>query len=681
MNTQPMITTLHLTRKAIIYIRQSTPHQVISHQESLRLQYALKQRALSLGWNEKNIEIIDADLGLSGKAIRHRKGFKDMLSKVTLGEVGIIFSWEVMRLCRNCSDWYPLLDICSYKKCLIADTDGIYDPGTPNGRLLLGIKGQLSELELHVLRNRMTAGLLNKAQRGELALTLPGGLIRDKQGLVHKDPHQGVQKSLDMVFSNFLRLRSASKVLHYFNTQDLRIPRRNQFGDVIWKKPTISAILSILKNPAYAGAFVYGKTQTIRQEVTGEKTSVRRLPMDQWKIVVKDKYPPYIKWETFEKIQAMLKDNYAEYDRNKSRGVPKEGAALLHGIIYCGECGHKMVVQYKNGTRYLCNYLRQQYRVPVCQYIPASPVDTKVVGAFFEALSVAEIDAYAQALEKQKQIEQEQDLAHQQQLQRLRYQATLAQRQFDKVDPDNRLVAAELERRWENALSALKEAEESYEQRKKDRHVPHLPLELEKVFKSIGQKLPEIWNTSILSTSIKKALLRSLIDKVIIHRSCSDQVRIRIVWKGGATTALMIQINVGSFAALSCAEQIEKLILQLESEGFSDEDIAQQLTDQGYRSPMREHFLPSTVKSIRLKHRVLKDHSQSHPRQIPGYLTVSQIAQRLQVPPSWIYDRIRKGCIQIGKDLKTNLYLFPNETATLALFHKLKRGRIKMVQF
>jgi hypothetical protein len=304
-----------------------------------------------------------------------------------------------------------------------------------------------------------------------------------------------------------------------------------------------------------------------------------------------------------------------------------------------------------------------------------------VVGDFFEALSVAEIDAYAQALEKQKQIEQEQDLAHQQQLQRLRYQATLAQRQFDKVDPDNRLVAAELERRWENALSALKEAEESYEQRKKDRHVPHLPLELEKVFKSIGQKLPEIWNTSILSTSIKKALLRSLIDKVIIHRSCKDQVRIRIVWKGGATTALMIQINVGSFAALSGAEQIEKLILQLESEGFSDENIAQQLTDQGYRSPMREHFLPSTVKSIRLKNRVLKDHSQSHPRQIPGYLTVPQVAQRLQVPPYWIYDRIRKGCIQIGKDPKTNLYLFPDETATLALFHKLKGGHIQKVQF
>jgi DNA invertase Pin-like site-specific DNA recombinase/uncharacterized membrane protein len=681
MNISQMITSLHLTRKAIIYIRQSTPHQVISHQESTRLQYALKQRALSLGWSERDIEIIDTDLGLSGKATQHREGFKDMLSMVTLGEVGIILSWEVMRLCRNCSDWYPLLDICGYKGCLIADTDGIYDPGTPNGRLLLGLKGQLSELELHTMRNRMTAGLVNKAQRGELALTLPVGLIRDKQGIVYKEPHQGVQKCLEMIFSNFLKLRSASKVLQHFNRQGLSIPRKNKFGDLVWKKPTVSAILSILKNPAYAGAFVYGKTKSVRPEGSYSKASIKRLPMDQWKIVVQDKYPAYISWEAFEKIQAMLKDNYAEYDRNKSRGVPKEGAALLHGVVYCGECGHKMVVQYKCSTRYLCNALRQRYHVPVCQYIPADPVDAKVVEAFFEALSPAQIDAYAQALEKQRQIEEQTDLAHQQQIQRLQYQATLAQRQFDQVDPDNRLVAVELEQRWENALRELKQAEECYEKRKKHHHIPHLPPKLEEAFKSIGQKLPEIWNTSFLSTSTKKALLRCLIDKVVIHRSCREQVQIRIVWKGGATTTMQIPITVGSFAELSSADQIEHLILRLESEGLSDEQVAQELTNQGFRSPMRDCFLPSTVKTIRLKHRVLKTPSQSHPRRISGYLTVSQIAQKIKVSVHWVYDRIHNGCIRISKDTKTGLYLFPDEVTTIELFHKLKEGQIEKVQF
>ena len=459
MTTSELVTPQHLARKAIIYIRQSTPHQVLSNQESLRLQYALKQRALEMGWQAEDIEIIDTDLGLTAASAQHREGFKELVSKVALGQVGIILSYEVTRLSRNCSDWYPLLDICSYKNCLIADRDGIYDPASVNGRFLLGLKGQLSEMELHTIRARMTAGLLNKAQRGELALRLPIGLVRDDDGTVRKDPNLEVQERIELVFSTFLRLKSAAKVLRFFNEHSLRIPRRDRFGDLAWKKPTIAAILSILKNPAYAGAFVYGRTRTTR-DASG-KTSQKRLPMDQWRICVKDKYPAYVSWETFEQIQAMLKDNYAEYDRNKTRGVPRPGSALLHGIVYCGECGHKMVVQYKGGTRYLCNYLRQQYRVPVCQNIPGDPIDAQVVEAFFQALSPIELDAYARALATQKAADEKVNRAHRQQLQRLRYQTELARRQFDRVDPDNRLVAAELERRWEAALRTLKQTEDT----------------------------------------------------------------------------------------------------------------------------------------------------------------------------------------------------------------------------
>jgi DNA invertase Pin-like site-specific DNA recombinase len=365
MHRSELVTPQHLARKAIIYIRQSSPHQVLSNQESLRLQYALEQRALSLGWRPEDIEIIDADLGLTGASAQHREGFKELVSQVTLGQVGIILSSEVTRLSRNCSDWYPLLDLCGYKNCLIADGDGVYDPATPNGRLLLGLKGQLSELELHTIRARMTAGLLNKAKRGELALKLPVGLVREDSGKVVKDPNREIQERIDLIFSTFLRLKSASKVLRFFNDHALLIPRRDRFGDLVWKKPTVAAIIDTLKNPAYAGAFVYGRTRTIRDP--SGKVTQKRLPMDQWRICVKDKYPTYIGWETFEKIQAMLRDNYAEYDRNKSRGVPRPGSALLHGILYCGECGHKMVVQYKGGTCYLCNCLHQQYGVPVCQ--------------------------------------------------------------------------------------------------------------------------------------------------------------------------------------------------------------------------------------------------------------------------------------------------------------------------
>ena len=265
MNTSELITPLHLARKAIIYVRQSSPHQVLSNQESLRLQYALKQRALSLGWRPEDIEIIDADLGLTGASVQHREGFKELVSKVTLSQAGIIFSSEVTRLSRNCSDWYPLLDLCGYKNCLIADYDGIYDPASPNGRLLLGLKGQISELELHTLRARLTAGLLNKAERGELALTLPVGLVRDASGLVRKDPNQEVQERLELVFSTFLQLKSASQVLRSFNKQEFGLPRYDRCGEVVWKKPRVAALLAILKNPAYAGAFVYGRTRTTRE--------------------------------------------------------------------------------------------------------------------------------------------------------------------------------------------------------------------------------------------------------------------------------------------------------------------------------------------------------------------------------------------------------------------------------
>lgn len=681
MNSSELVTPQHLARKAIIYIRQSSPHQMLSNQESLRLQYALEQRALNFGWRPEDIEIIDADLGLTGASAQHRQGFKEVVSRVTLGQVGIILSSEVTRLSRNCSDWYPLLDICGYRNCLIADGDGVYDPGTPNGRLLLGLKGQLSELELHTIRARMTAGLLNKAKRGDLALQLPVGLVRQDDETVVKDPNREVQQRLDLIFATFLQRKAATRVLRFFNDHQLLIPRRDRFGDLVWKKPSIARIISILKNPAYAGAFVYGRTRTTRDP--SGKATIKRLPMDQWRICVKDKYPAYVGWDTFEKIQAILQDNYAAYDRNKSRGVPRPGSALLHGIVYCGECGHKMVVQYKGGTRYLCNYLRQQYRVPVCQYIPGDPIDARVVEAFFQALSPIELDAYERALTTQKEADKKIELAHRQQLVRLRYQAELACRQFNRVDPDNRLVAAELEQRWEAALRALKQEKETCAQRQPTPEpLLSLPAELKEAFLAIGQKLPQIWHQEVLIRENKKALLRCLIDKVVIHRQVQDRVQTRIVWRGGDITTLEIPVPVGSFKDLSMAAEMEQIILNSSRQGKSDEEIAEYLTTLGHRSPMQtDHVLPNTVKCVRLKHGIFQKRSQSHPRRIDGYLTISQIARRLDISPHWVYDRINNGRIQVVKDPETRLYLFPDEPSTLELFRDLKNGNLKNLRF
>ncbi len=683
MNTSELITPQHLARKAIIYIRQSSPHQPISNQESLRLQYALQNRALALGWAALNIEVIDCDLGTTAASAEHREGFKELLTQVTLGKVGMILSFDVTRLSRNCSDWYPLLDVCGYRGCLIADRDSVYDPASPNGRLLLGLKGQLSELELHTIRARLTAGLLNKAERGDLALRLPAGLERDPTGVVYKDPNVELQTRLALVFSTFLTVRSATQVLRVFNAQGLTLPRRDRFGDVVWRQPTVPAILSILKHPAYAGAFTYGRTCTLRTGPGPQQVKQKVLPMEEWKIRVNDKYPAYISWPTYAQIRAMLKDNHAEYDRNKTRGTPRPGKALLHGVVYCGACGHKMVVQYKNGTRYLCNYLRQQYGGSVCQYLPADPVDDQVVELFFAALSPVELDAYSQAMQAEQHSAQQLDQAQRQQLERLRYQTTLAERQFNQADPDNRLVTAELERRWEAALQALKQSEAAYEKTQQgDTPMPTVSPELKAAFTAVGEKLPELWSGQTLSQTQKKALLRCLIDKVVVHRSPRDQIRTRIVWKGGDTTTVEVPIAVGSLAELSNGAELEQQVLALYRQGHNDQAIAQQLTAKGYRSPLTPtQVLPSTVQGIRLKHKLLANRSQSHPRRIPGYLTVPQLAQALALSVHWLYDRIHNGTITVARDQASGLYLFPDHPQTLRQFKQLKNGECQCLHF
>jgi hypothetical protein len=328
----------------------------------------------------------------------------------------------------------------------------------------------------------------------------------------------------------------------------------------------------------------------------------------------------------------------------------------------------------------MCNYLRQQYGVPVCQRIPTAPVDAYVIGAFFQALSPVELDVYARAVTAQADAVERVGRAHLQQLERLRYETALAQRQFNRVDPDNRLVAAELEKRWEATLSDLKQAEEAQALRQQTPvTLTALPPDLQAAFTAIGQKLPLIWPQ--LSHATQKALLRCLIDKVVIHRSARDCVQVRIVWKGGETSTQRIPIPVGSLAELSTGEEMKNIILDLSTQGQSDEDIAQQLTALGHRSPLRLLVLPSTVKTIRLKHGIFQKRSQSHPRHIEGVLTVTQLARAMDISPHWVYDRIHNGCIQVVKDADTGLYLFPDDPATLEMFTSLKQGNLHNLRF
>jgi DNA invertase Pin-like site-specific DNA recombinase len=671
----------HLARRAVIYIRQSTGHQVLSNVESRKMQIAMTEHARRLGWADDKIEVVEADTGRSAQSTAGRDGYKRLLSEVVLGEVGIIVSYESARLSRNCSDWYPLLDVCSCSHSLIADRDGTYDPSTANGRLLLGMKGILSEIELHTLRGRLIAGVQNKARRGDLALRLPAGLVRLEDGRVIKDPNLQIQGAINLIFRTFLELKSAAKVVRHFNQHGVRIPKHPPSQDIVWRQASIAGIVCALRNPAYAGAFVYGRTQLVRKP--GKNfPSQRRRDINDWSVIVKDRYDAYISWETFEQIQKILSDNYAEYDRNKSRGVPRNGEALLQGLAHCGECGHKMVVQYKKSTRYLCNYHRQKNQEPVCQYLPANPIDRYVVNAFFEALSPAELNLYEKALETRHSQRANVDAAQERELQRLRYEVELARRQYDRVDPDNRLVASELERRWEAALRDLRKAEEQIEQLRRDRDkvVPlRVPGEIRQAFESLGTSLPGVWSNDSLTRAQRKALLRCLIDKVVMSRKAErDLVHVRIVWRGGAWSECDIAIPVGSISELSRCSEMEALILELNDDGKDDDEIAATLTARGFRSPSSEVVLRSTVVQVRYRHGRMR-REVSAPRRPEGQLTLPEAADRLGVKSTKLQHLVRRGVLELERSPtgpSRRPYLVPDQPEVLEQLRKLCGGII-----
>jgi DNA invertase Pin-like site-specific DNA recombinase len=678
MPTSDLIQPRHLTRRAVIYVRQSSPHQVLTNTESQRLQYAMRQRACELGWHQHDVVVVDDDTGRTATTTAGRLGFQQLTAQVALGEIGVIVAYEATRLARNCTHWYQLLDLCGHAGCLIADRDGVYDPSTVNGRLLLGLKGAISELEMHTLRGRLIAGILSKAGRGELALTLPTGLVRHDDGVVEKHADQEVRERIGLVFQTLLELKSLARVVRQFRDQRLTIPRRDRHGAIQWKRPTIASLGSMVKNPAYAGAFVYGRSRSTRGENTG-KMQQRLLPPDQWRIVVHDRYPAYVSWEVFQKIQQMLRDNHAEYGRNKTRGVPRDGQALLHGIIYCGECGHKLCVQYKGGTQYLCNHLRQQHGEPVCQRLPATPIDQQAVQWFMETLAPAAINLSAQTLAGVDARRTTLLAARRQQLQRLRHTANRAEQQYQQVDPANRLIAAELERRWEAALRECREAEAQFAHDEQHTPVWAIPADLLEALHNVGPRLPELWEQGLFSSAQKKSLLRSLLDKVVVHRlggRRGDHIRVRAVWRGGAATTLDLRVSVGRLADCTGAAEMETTILRLARQGRNDTEIAATLTSQGHRSPHGTIVLPSTVKTVRLRHRLFHRESQSHPRRIKGYLTIPQLAEKLNISRHWISDRIHNGTIDVAKDTASGCYLFPDNLETLRQFRRLLEGKI-----
>lgn len=674
MTTSEHIQPDHLRRQAVVYPRQSSPQQVLNHQESLRLQYALAERARAFGWDASSVQIIDADLGITGSRSAGRPGFQELVARVNLGQVGIIFAYDVTRLARNCTDWYQLLDLCGYRRCLVGDQEAVYDPATPNGRLILGLKGLIAELELHTIKTRLHAGLINKASRGELALSLPVGLVRDLSGRVVQHPDQEVRERIAFVFATFLRVKSIHGVVREMVAARLLLPRRERGRDdgaIVWRRPTAAAISSMLRNPAYAGTFVYGRTRFLPR-VPGGPPRKHPLPPEEWQFMVPDKYPAYIDRDTFATIQAMLRDNYQEYSHRRSRGVARSGTALLQGLAYCGHCGRKMTVQYHAAPRYLCSGHKEQGGGPECQRVPIPTVDAWVVRSFWEALAPAELDRYdaaVAALEDQRlQLRRARDL----QLKRLRYEAGLAEKQYRLVDPENRLVAAELERRWEQALQALRRAEE--EARAPEPTIEPLTDELRQQLDEVRPTLRQMWDEGALSNVRKKELLRTLIDKVVLQRPDGDRCEARIIWKGGDWTTAVLELPVVTYAEMANGEQLVREVLRRSRAGQSDEQIAAEMTAAGYHAPLKRCLSVDSVVRIRHQHGVYSRKTEFLRHGLAGWITLGRAVERLGEHKSWAYYLIRKRRLLIDRDPEIGLYLVRDDERVLKELKELLRG-------
>jgi DNA invertase Pin-like site-specific DNA recombinase len=670
----------HLERKAVIYIRQSTTKQVRTNTESQRNQRALVERAQALGWTKERIVVLDADLGQSGTSTTGRDDFTTLTADVALGHVGIIFGWEVSRLARNNADWYHLLDLASVVGTLIADIEGVYDPRSYNDRLLLGLKGTMSEAELHMMRQRLDAGRLSKVERGDYVQHLPTGLVRTADGRVELDPDEQVRRCIALVFSTFAELGSGMKTLRYLKEHQILLPRHQtsglRKGELLWKKPTESIIIEILRNPAYAGAFVYGRrpTDPLLRKPGRRGSGVVRKPMEEWVTIQHGVYPAYISWEQYLRNQARLADNAATMNakyaaQREARGAPRAGDALLQGMMYCGACGHRMRVAYKPAIRYHCDGLKRHYADSACMSLDGSSIEEVVVQAFFEALLPSQLDALEALLKQRQQQEEKLKQYWRDQVSRATYEAHLARRRYEAVDPDNRLVAASLERRWEEQLVSLRQAEEDAERFEHRTPGPSLTAEMRQQLEHIGPAFPDLWASGKISNEHKKRLLRSLISRVIATRLAPDRIEIKMVWISGHFSLAQVIPPVHRQADVSNYDELVERIDELTRQGLTDPQIAEKLTQEGFHTARKLAVGEGTIHKLRLRHgQVSLLHQHRRVAMVGDHWTIPGLTRELGVGHKWLYQQIYQGKLKepdIERLTGYRVYLIRNDPVLL----------------
>ena len=645
----------HLQRDAYLYVRQSSLRQVLENTESGKRQYALRDRAVALGWPIERIHTIDSDLGISGAHADNRDGFQHLVSEVALRHAGIILGLEVSRLARNNADWHRLLELAALTQTLILAEDGVYDPAHFNDRLLLGLKGTMSEAELHVLKARLLGGQRNKARRGELEMGLPIGLVYSAAGAVVLDPDQQIQQTLRMLFNTFREVHSASAVVRRFAREGIGFPRRVHCGigkgDVLWGTLEHSRAIQILHNPRYAGAYVYGRTRAVLTADLRSKTQ-RKVAREDWPVVIQDAHPGYLTWAEYERNQATLQQNRAAFNPNGRGRSVREGPALLQGRVLCGLCGERMQVRYEQ----LCNRLAPYYicqravvrrGARMCQSIQGIAIDAAISTLLLQSVALATLEvALAVQDEIAGRIEQA-DALRRSQLERARYEAELARRRYLKVDPDNRLVADTLEADWNDRLRRLDALQQQHEQHR-NADAALLNDEARARIRAIAADFPRVWADPLTASSERKRMIALLIEDVTLVKA--EHIKIHVRFRGGQTTTLTAERPTPMARVRKTKpEVIDALDALLDT--CTDVEAARQLNARGHRTWQQRLFTNKTVALVRRTYGLKSCHDRLLEK---GYRGGADIAKELGVSETFIHTLGRRGllsrCLYGGAD-------------------------------
>ena len=636
----------HIARDAFLYVRQSSLRQVFENTESTQRQYALRDRAVALGWPIERVHVIDSDLGRSGASADNRDGFQHLVTEVAMGHAGIVLGLEVSRLARNNADWHRLIELAALSHTLILDEDGIYDPAHFNDRLLLGLKGTMSEAELHVLKARLQGGIRNKARRGELEVPLPIGLAYGADGSVVLDPDTQIQGTVRLLFETFRQTGSASAVVRRFRREGLLFPRRIRRGigkgDLLWGPLDQSRAVQLLHNPRYAGAFVFGRT-CIRH-TAALKTTTLKLAREHWQVLIRDAHAGYISWEEFERTQATLKQNAGGFGEAARGSMPREGVGLLQGRVLCGRCGARMRVRYQEVDRhlepyYLCTEEVVRRAGKLCQSIRGRPIDEAISTALLETVAPAAIEvALAVQEEIASRIEQA-DALRRAQLERARYEAELARRRYLKVDPDNRLVADALEADWNDRLRRLDALQQEHErQRAADQGL--LSDKARQHIASLAHDFKRVWNDPRTVPLERKRMVALLIEDVTLTKG--EDIVVQVRFRGGRTSALSVPRPVPIARIRKTRPEVVKAVDEL-LETCNDRQVAARLNEMGYTNWKRQPFTYTKVTVIRMAYSLRSRFERLRAR---GMLTGDELAKQLGVCTTTIHDWGRAGYLR-----------------------------------